>query len=234
MSQGDVIGLVASYVCAFGLLGAAEAVRKWRGWPQDFTRKIVHIGAGMWVWGVLRLFDNWRWGLVPFATFIVLNYIFYRRQTFKAMDAVDSGPGTVYFALSITLLHALLWRKGEPGDRAPIAVAAVMAMTWGDALAAIVGRNWGRHTYHAFGRSTRSWEGSAAMALFSVAAIALTLLILPGSALSPTSTPLAPSTVALWSVVGAAVATAAEALSPAGSDNLSVPLATALALFLLS
>ncbi|HOG47264.1 MAG TPA: phosphatidate cytidylyltransferase [Anaerolineae bacterium] len=234
MSRGDVIGLVASYVCAFGLLGAVEAIRTWRGWPQDFTRKLVHIGAGMWVWGVLWLFDDWRWGLVPFATFIVLNYVFYRRQTFKAMDAADSSPGTVYFALSITVLFALLWRKGEAGDRAPIAVAAVMAMTWGDAFAAIVGRNWGRRTYHAFGRSTRTLEGSAAMALFSLDAIALTLLILPGSALSPTSAPLGPAAIALHAVAGAAVATLAEALSPAGTDNLSVPLATALALYLLA
>jgi phytol kinase len=234
MSGRDVIGLVASYVCAFGLLGAAEAIRKWRGWPQEFTRKMVHIGAGLWVWGLLWLFDNWRWGLVPFATFILLNYVFYRQQTFKAMDAADSSPGTVYFAISITVLFALLWRKGEPGDQAPIAVAAVMAMTLGDAAAAIVGKSWGRRTYHTFGRSTRTLEGSLAMALFSLASIALTLLILPGSALSPTSTPIPLGALALRALLGAGVATAAEAISPAGTDNLTVPLATALALWLLA
>lgn len=234
MSGRDVIGLVASYVCAFGLLGAAEAIRKWRGWPQEFTRKMVHIGAGLWVWGLLWLFDSWRWGLVPFATFILLNYVFYRQQTFKAMDAADFSPGTVYFAISITVLFALLWRKGEPGDQAPIAVAAVMAMTLGDAAAAIVGKSWGRRTYHTFGRSTRTLEGSLAMALFSLASIALTLLILPGSALSPTSTPIPLGALALRALLGAGVATAAEAISPAGTDNLTVPLATALALWLLA
>ncbi len=234
MSERDVIGLVASYVYAFALLGAAEAIRKWRGWPQDFTRKMVHIGAGMWVWGVVWLFDNWRWGLVPFATFIVLNYLFYRRQTFKAMDAADSSPGTVYFALSITVLFALLWRKGEAGDRAPIAVAAVMAMTLGDALAAIVGKRWGRRAYRAVACNARTLEGSAAMAIFSLAGIAITLFVLPGSALSPTSVPLPWATIALQALVGATVAATAEAVSPAGTDNLTVPLATALALYLIA
>jgi phytol kinase len=76
MSQRDVIGLVASYVYAFGLLFVVEAVGRRLKWPQDFTRKIIHIGAGLWIWGLLALFEHWTIGLIPFATFIVLNYIF--------------------------------------------------------------------------------------------------------------------------------------------------------------
>src|SRR5574341_449411 len=223
MTSGDIIGLIASYIYAFGLLFVVEAIGKALRWHPNFTRKIIHIGAGMWVWGILALFDHWYYGIIPFATFIILNYLFYRRQVFKQMDTEESTPGTIYFAIAITILFGLLWRTEGETDHAPLATAAVTAMTWGDALASILGRRWGRHQYQTFGH-TRSWEGSAAMLVFSFAAMLITLLALPGSSLSPNSELIGPSMAAIMAVVGAVVATAAEALSPAGTDNLSVPL----------
>jgi len=231
MSTRDIIGLVASYVYAFGLLLIVERIGKALKWPMPFTRKIIHIGAGLWVWAILALFDHWYYGIIPFATFIVLNYVFYRQQTFKAMDDEESTPGTIYFAISITILFGLLWRTGGEKDNAPIAAAAVMAMTIGDAMASILGRAFGKRKYTVFGH-TRSWEGTAAMAVFSFSAILLTLMFLPGSSLSPNSLPLSASGLWTAAIAGTVVATAAEALSPAGTDNLTVPLLCGLAMFL--
>jgi phytol kinase len=233
MSQRDVIGLVASYVYAFGVLFLVEAIGRRLKWPLDFTRKIIHIGAGLWIWGLLALFEHWTIGIIPFATFIVLNYVFYRRQAFKAMDSAESTPGTVYFAISITVLLVLLWRTDGSPDRVPIAAAAVMAMTLGDALASIVGTRWGEHGYTTFGHR-RTWEGTKTMAIFSFLSITVTLWLLPGSPLSPHSLPLDMPAVLGLSLAGTLVATTAEALSPAGTDNLSVPLLSGLALYLLS
>lgn len=233
MSTKDLIGLVLSYGYAFGLLLLIEALRSRLGWPQTFTRKLTHIGAGLWIWGLLLFFEHWTIGIIPFATFIVLNYLFLRQQTFKAIDTVESTPGTVYFAFSITLLLVLFWRTQGPVDRVPLAVAALMAMTLGDGSAALVGLRWGRRSYRVGGHQ-RTWEGSAAMAAFSFLGILLTLLFLPGSTLSPYSVPLSMGQAFAAALVGAGVATVAEGLSPAGSDNLSVPLLTALALYLLS
>ena len=131
----------------------------------------------MWVWGILALFDDWKIGLIPFATFIVLNYIFYRYTIFRAMDAEDSTPGTVYFAFSITLLYALFWRTDGSTDRATVATGGVMAMTWGDALASIVGGRWGRRSYTVWGHR-RTFEGSAMMFLASFVALLITLVLL--------------------------------------------------------
>ncbi|MBN1140034.1 MAG: phosphatidate cytidylyltransferase [Anaerolineae bacterium] len=233
MSQGDIWGLICSYVYAFGLLFGVEAIGKRFRWEQGLTRKIIHIGAGLWIWGILALFDHWYVGIIPFATFIVLNTVFYRQQSFRAMDTAESTPGTIYFAFSITVLFVLLWRTGGQLDRVPIAAAATMAMTVGDAMASIVGSRWGKHHYVFLGHR-RSWEGTAAMAAFSLASILLTLLLLPASALSPNSQPWATGAVWLVALAGAAVATAAEALSPAGTDNLSVPLLSGLAMVLAS
>jgi phytol kinase len=232
MTRGDIIGLVLSYVYAFGMLLGVEAIGKALKWPQHFTRKIIHIGAGLWIWGILYFFDHWYFGIIPFATFIILNYLFYRQQTFEQMDTEESSPGTIYFAVSITILTVALWRTGGQIDRVPYASAAIMAMTVGDAIASILGRRFGKHTYKTFGH-TRSWEGSAAMVIFSFLVIYLVLRFLPGSTLSPNSFVLGPKTVLTLSAVGTVIATAAEGLSPAGTDNLSVPLATGLVLFLL-
>jgi len=223
MSTRDLIGLVTSFGYAFGLLIIAEVIRRWRGYPQDFTRKFVHIGAGMWVFGVLALFENWTIGIIPFATFIVLNFIFYRFRLLESVDAPDSTPGTVYFALSITLLFLMFWRTNSPDDRGYIAAAGTMAMTWGDALAAIVGKRWGRHHYQ-IGRGRRSFEGSAAMFAASFVAMLLTLLLTPGSALSPQSVPIGFNAALIASLIAALAATIAEGVSPHGTDNLSVPL----------
>lgn len=232
MTSNDLIGLIASYAYAIGLIALAELLRRALRAPQELTRKLVHIGAGMWVFGVLALFDHWQWGVLPFASFIVGNYLFYRYRVFGSMDSDNGTPGTVYFALAITLLFALLWRPQGPLDRAPIAAAGAMALTWGDALAALVGRRYGWHRYRV-GRTVRSWEGSAALVVAATISMFLVLTLLPGSALSPLATPIAPARALAVALVGASVAAGAEALSPHGTDNLSVPLVATGVLLLL-
>ncbi|MBD2412600.1 phosphatidate cytidylyltransferase [Nostoc calcicola FACHB-389] len=226
MTNNDIIGLVVSYVYATSLLVVGEGLRKLFGVKPDLTRKVIHVGAGMWVFGVLLLFNRWEIGIIPFATFIALNYLFYRYRVIGAMDTEDSSPGTVYFAISVTLLFGLLWRPNGPVDSVPIAVAGIMAMTWGDALAALIGRRFGEHKYQV-GNSVRSWEGSAAMFVASTAAIFLVLLLLPGSSLSPLAMPLGLGWALLTAIATATFATLAEAVSPHGTDNLSVPLVAA-------
>jgi phytol kinase len=139
------IGLAISYIYATSLLIIGEGLHRLFHVKPDLTRKVIHIGAGMWVLGVLLLFNRWEIGIIPFATFIGLNYLFYRYRIIGAMDSEDSSPGTVYFAISVTLLFGLLWRPEGPVDSAPIAVAGIMAMTWGDALAALIGKRFGQH-----------------------------------------------------------------------------------------
>ncbi|MBD2163773.1 phosphatidate cytidylyltransferase [Calothrix membranacea FACHB-236] len=226
MTNNDFIGLAASYSYAIALLLFGEGLGRLFHVPPNLTRKIIHVGAGMWVFGILLLFQSWEIGVVPFASFIVVNYLLYRYQIVKAMDTDDSSPGTVYFAISVTLLFGLLWRPSGPVDNVAIAVAGVMAMTWGDALAALIGRRFGQHKYQV-GSSVRSWEGSVTMLLVSTTAIFLVLLLLPGSSLSPLGLVYSFEKAVLVAVVSGAFATLVEGISPQGTDNLSVPLVTA-------
>lgn len=227
----NIIGILVSYIYAGGLLLFAEGLRKFFGVPPEFTRKIIHISAGMWVFGILFLFDDWRIGILPFVTFIFVNYLLYRYRVIAAMDTGESSPGTVYFAISVSLLFALFWRPGSGMDNAPIAVAGVMAMTWGDAFAALIGKRFGKYKYTVFS-STRTYEGSLVMFLASSLAIFLVLLLLPGSVFSPLASPLDFQLVVITTVIAAAFATLVEAISPRGTDNFSVPLVTSVIVWL--
>lgn len=218
--SADVTGLIWSYIYASSLLVISELLVRFAGWPQFVTRKLVHIGAGMWVWGILYFFEHWYLGIIPFATFIVLNWVIYKYGLLKGVDKEDSSPGTIYFAFSITVLFLLFWRTGSDVNRVALAVAPIMAMTWGDGLASLVGKTLGRHPYSFFGH-TRTWEGSAVMLGSSVLAIKLSMVYLGQPIANPTL------------LLAALTATAAEAVAPAGTDNLSVPLLTAGVLWIL-
>lgn len=224
MNARNVLALVVSYLYVFGLLLTAEALRKRLRASPDFTRKAVHIGVGMWSIPTVFLFTSWKWGIVSPITFIVINYLSYRFEIIKAIESAErANLGTVFFPLSFALLLGLLWRPGTSGDKGYVAVAGLMAMTWGDALASIIGRRYGTRRYRFFGHD-RSMEGTLAMFLASSGSIVLVLIFMGGLDFHPA--------LALAMIAGT-VAASVEAVSPYGSDNLGVPLLTAGTLFAL-
>ena len=214
----DWLALIISYVYVFAMIGVGEGLRKWRGYSTEFTRKVIHISVGMWAFGTVLLFEHWYFAIVPPLSFVVLNYISYRQEIFKSVETGEKGNlGTVYFPISFAIILCLFW------PRPHLLVASLMPMTWGDALAAILGRRYGQRKYSVLG-STRSVEGSLAMFLFSWLATFLALLFLP---------PLGWQVSVLYSLALAAFATLVEALSPWHIDNLTVPLLSAALLYLI-
>lgn len=218
MPKSDWLALLISYVYVFAIIFAGEGLRKWRGYSVDFTRKVIHIGVGTWVFGTVALFERWYLAIIPPLTFIVINYISYRQQVFKAMETGEKGQlGTVYLPISFAVLLWLFW------SRPHIAAAGIMAMTWGDAFGSIIGLRWGRRKYEVFDR-TRSLEGSAAMFAFSFASILITLVAM---------TALGWPATFLYALTAAVFATVVEAFSPWGIDNLTVPILSAGLLYLI-
>ena len=152
-------------------------------------------------------------------TFIVLNYISYRLNVFKSMELEEkSNLGTIYFPISLSILVWLSW------DHAPyLGGIGIMAMTWGDGFAAVIGQKWGRRLYSIFG-NRKSVEGSLAMFAFSFLAITFFLALFGPPGLEGLVT---------RSLLLALIATGVEAISGAGLDNILVPLLTsAVALFI--
>ncbi len=209
------LAVVISFIYVFAVLGIAEALRRALRLPVEFTRKVVHIGVGMWAFGTAALFSDKWFALIPPLAFVALNYLSYRRALFTAMETGDkSNLGTVYFPIAFAAIIVLFFDLSKP-----FMVAALMPMTWGDAFAAIIGRRLGRRRYALLNaRAQRSVEGSAAMFGFSFLSAGGALLAFG-----------APFTVALATALPMALfATLVEAVSPAGLDNLLVPASSAL------
>jgi phytol kinase len=213
----DTLALIASFIYVFAMIGIAEGLRKWRGYSVEFTRKFIHIAVGMWAFGTVLLFERRAFAIVPPLAFVAINALSYWQGTFKAMETGEKGQlGTVYFPLAFAALIWVLW--GRPH----LVVASLMPMTWGDALAAVLGRRIGQHRY-TVARSTRSLEGSAVMFLASWVATLVALVLLAPEPLGPAAAVGAAAATAL-------AATAVEAVSPWGIDNLTVPAVSALVL----
>ena len=194
------------------------AVLTHQRWPdhQELSRKIIHIGTGAvvpmaWFFAIPTLVA------VPFAVLVTLAIaINHRWRIVPAVEDVDRNSyGTIAYGLAITTLLILFW----PG-RADAVCAGLLVMALGDGLAGLVGRTVNSTQWTVLGQ-TKSVAGTLTMALVST-------LVLVGLMLAYRN-------AIAWGVaVGiSAMATVLEQVSPAGVDNLSVPLLVSLGWVLL-
>ena len=190
---------------------ASEILHRFKQDPE-LVRKVVHIGTGH------VLLIAW-WLQIPTwlcvsagVTFTAIALASHHTNILPMLNDVGRKTyGVFYYALSITFLVGLLW------DHHPqYAVIGVMVMSWGDGMAALVGKRFGKHTFIYMGNK-RSLEGSLAM--FVTSLIVMLGIFASGHNLSARDVGVA--------IPVAAIAAMLEAFSPGGTDNLSVPLASA-------
>lgn len=196
----------------------------------NFSRKFLHIMIGNFIF-VIPFFTLRTFPLsFPFfvaAPFILVTFLFSPlspvdlSSRVSGLAEVTGGGhkyGLVLYAISYSFLA--LFFSTQPY----VLAAGILPMAYGDAAASLVGQRLGRHKYNIFG--AKSFEGSLAM--FSVCLFGLLGCLLFFSYLYPISI----FDFAVASLGVAAVATACEALTPMGFDNLTVPLC-GVAVFLL-
>ena len=217
--MNDWLGFIIALVYIIGLIGLAEVLRRWRGYNSDFTRKIIHIGVGMLAWALPFLFaEPWLF-IVACVGFMIINLLDWHFGFFAAMSSSSrSNLGTVYFPLAAAVVAYTYW------DTPPIMVAALMPLAWGDGLAPVIGKRFGRHTYLIRG-NTRSIEGSIGFFFAALIATWLALWVIPGSpAITPGEAFLPALLVSFFTAL-------VEAITIWGLDNLTV---TATAMIILS
>jgi phytol kinase len=203
--------LVVAWLALIGLLAALA--KRLSAPNSENTRKVVHVGVGQ----VILL--AW-WMQVPawmgigasifFAVVALLSYYFPLLPSINSVGR--KSLGTFFYAVSMGLLVAWFWAINAP----QFAALGILIMAWGDGWAALIGQRFGRNLYY-LGGMKKSWEGSATMALVSLA-IGLLVLV--------------PTLGNLWQTwviaLGVAVlATGLEAFSWLGLDNLTVPIGSA-------
>lgn len=204
-----------------GLVGGLAWVLHRQPWIEsEITRKVVHIGTGnviliAWALGIpawVGIGASVGFGAIALASYVL--------PLLPGIESVGRRSwGTFFYALSIGVLVAWFWPLHLPH----YAALGILTMTWGDGLAGLIGKYWGRHPYQLWGMR-KSWEGSLTMALVSGLVVVLVL----GTKLG-WGWPL--GAIALS---GAIVATALEAFSKLGIDNLTVPVGVAAWCFWLS
>jgi phytol kinase len=208
----QLTGLLAVALWLALLAGIAVLIRRrWNG-HGEWSRKLVHIGGG----AVLPLawwFGIHRWLAVPAAAAITLLALLnHRHRLLPAIEDVGRASyGTVAYGASITLLLLLFWPQ-----RADAACAGVLVMAFGDGLAGLLGPRIPSASWSVLGER-RSLVGTATMALAS-------LLVLLAVAAAVPAGPSLPVLILL-----ALMATGLEQVAVLGLDNLTVPLAVALA-----
>ncbi|MBW4478417.1 MAG: SEC59/DGK1/VTE5 family protein [Tolypothrix brevis GSE-NOS-MK-07-07A] len=185
----------------------------------ELLRKIVHIGTGnviLFAW-LLDIPAS-----VGIAASILASAVTLLSYIFPILPAINSvgrqSLGTFFYAVSIGVLVACFWHLQQP----QYAAIGILIMAWGDGLAALIGQRFGKHKYQVFG-GQKSWEGSLTMAIVSYIVCSLILLFTLGNVWQTW----------LVSLLVALVATALEAFSFLGVDNLTVPLGSAAFAFVL-
>lgn len=187
---------------------------------SEVVRKIVHIGTGN-----IILFAWWFHvpailGITASILASALTLLSYKFPILPGINSVGrKSLGTFFYSASIGILVAWFWHIQEPH----FAVIGVLIMAWGDGLAALIGQRFGKNKYKILG-AQKSWEGSLAMAIASYIVCSAVLLSVQGN------------TLQTWviSLIVALVATALEAVSILGIDNLTVSLGSAALAFLLT
>lgn len=217
--MNDFLGFLICIVYIFGIIGAAELLRRWRGYSSGFTRKVIHIGVGMLSWALPFLFEEpWLFVLACLG-FMVINYFDWRYGFFAAMASSNrSNLGTVYFPLAAAVVVLVFW------DFPPLMVAALMPLTWGDGLAPVVGKAVGKRFYTVH-TSVRTLEGSAGFFVAGFIFTWLALWVMPGPPEITAAAALLPALIITM------LTTLIEAVSIWGLDNLTI---TAAAIIVLS
>jgi phytol kinase len=205
------IGLVG--VCLGVLVLFAEGLNRFTSTGSETVRKVVHIGTG----NIILL--AW-WLQIPtwvcIAASIVASAIALLSFFIPFLPGINSvgrkSLGTFFYAVSIGVLTAWFWSQRQY----EYAALGILVMTWGDGLAALIGQRFGKHHYKVWGIQ-KSLEGSLAMFVSSYIVSSSIWLAVQGNVWQTWLLP----------VAIAACATALEAFSILGIDNLTVPIGSA-------
>jgi phytol kinase len=209
MFQSDLVGVAAVYIYVTVLILFTEKVFSKR-YPVQ-SRKFLHIMTGN-IAFILPLFQTREiMAFVAAGPFILFTFLMSPYSPIKSMRGKTSeaghGLGLVYYAITWTVLAYVFF------DHRVIIAMGILAMSYGDGLASLLGIRYGVRKYCVF-KDTKSFVGSFAMFVCTFLLLIVALLFY--------AQPLT-IRVGVYLLCMAGVATIVEGVTPLGLDNLSVP-----------
>ena len=211
-------GYLIGYGFLFAVILGTGAAYKIFRFPSEVSRKIIHITI-CFTWIVIYKFfaGSWQCLVMPIS-FIMINALSLKYHFFKGMEreGEKSTPGTVYYAIAITLLFicSLVW----PETLIPGGVAT-FCLSFGDGFAAIFGEFFGKRSPKI--TRTKSLVGSLACAVFSVIGIYILAIFVPVN-------------LDLYEILIIGLATAIFELVGFGLDNFTITIGVMLLATLMS
>ncbi len=202
-----------------------------RNFPKDVFRKLLHLVAFSSLVEMTLIADTWYYAAITTTLFAFLIYPLLKMLEDRAWYSslfVEKKKGEVRKSLVLffgmyAILIVFCW--GLFG-RMHIAIASFLMWGVGDAAAALIGRRFGKHkTKLKYADPEKSWEGSLSMMLFSFLSGMLGIL-LSGSYMW--------YEVVFYPLLASPVAAYTELISKNGDDTITVPVATAAVLIVLS
>lgn len=199
--------------------------------PRHVFRKLLHIVAFSCLVEMTLAARSWQAAALTSLLFAAAVYpllCLCERFSWYAGLFVQKKPGEVKKSLLLlfgmyALLISVCW--GMLG-KAYLAIAATLMWGVGDAAAALFGKAFGTHPVSLpLADPHKTWEGSAAMALFAFLAGSLGMLL---------SHELSAAHCFLFALVTAPFSALTELISRDGNDTVSVPIVSAAVLLVLS
>lgn len=211
------IGYITTYLYLILVLFISTILQKKYKLKEETSRKLVHVLVGL-SWFIMIYFFSTSWHLViPPLTFIIINYISYKKDLISSMERTDkNSKGTIYFAVSFALLALItvIYPKFLP-----FYGIGALTMTFGDGLAPFIGVKFNK--YH-IGKTSKTYSGSLFILITTIIiSIIFNHYYFLGFSL-------------LDYIIIGIIASILEFIGFKGTDNLSLPIGVAIISFLLT
>ena len=174
--MANLLPLSLSMIYILLVLGLATLVAKYTEGASENSRKLVHILVGNWVFLLPLFTDLWAVLLVP-AVFVVVNSLSLRYKLIPAMERDDDSLGTVFYAISMLLLSGAGYLMEQP----LLPYVGLLSMTYGDGLAPITGKRWGKRKPFRFA-TDKTLVGTVTVGLVTLVITVVAILVFEGDA----------------------------------------------------
>ena len=213
MISPDIVGVALVYIYVAILLIVTE---KFLDKYPEISRKFLHIMVGNIAFLLPIFVTKEIMAFVAAGPFILFTFLMSPYTPIKSMrgktSAAGHGMGLVYYAITWAILAYLFF------DNMVVIAIGILAMSYGDGFASVVGLKFGKKKYNVCG-DEKSYVGSFAMFVFTFIATIIAVLYY---GVDITNYLLV---VLLFISLVAAVV---EGITPKGLDNLTVPFSAVL------
>lgn len=194
----------------------------------EVIRKIRHVNASLSIFILLELFDTWHFAVSVIVVLLIIVYLFFHwlerqpRLIVLLADRDDSGKDLrkqAMLALTVFAVLIVFFQGVLGNDLRYIIAASVLTWGFGDAVAAVIGKRFGKtRPQLRFVDGSKTLEGTVAMIGMSTMVMFLVLFFYG---------PLNSYWSLIASIIISPMAATVELITRRGFDTITVPLTVA-------